>query len=325
MKTFWEVMTLCQKTGIDVRSLANIIAWLMELHRNRIITEDDTDGISMRYGSKEAIIGITQKILLREKIGDILAEGIVEAAKRIGRGSEDYIKHAKGSPIDPHTPPLKGFGLATAVSPVGDLTKGFILGEVVLAMMIGTNREQEVIKKSLTEWEAISERITGIKYAADPRVLEGKAAFVRYNEDQNALADLLGICTWMTPFIGLPITSEHMAHILNIGWGMAISTERLIETSTRVRHVQRAFEIREGLTRADDKLPKAFYQEMKSDRDERTKVSLIPNDLEKLKDEYYRLRGWDINTGAPTRETLEKFELKEVAEDLQRYDKLPTG
>lgn len=324
MKVFWAVMTLCQKAGIDARSLSNVIAWLMELYKNKIITEDDVDGIPMEYGSSEAILEITRKILHREKIGDLLAEGTVEAAKRIGRGSENYIQHAKGSPIDTHIPPLKGVGLATAVSATGEGLKGFIVSEMDTALTIGVTGDQEVIENSLKKWEAISERITGTKNAADPRLTEGKAPFVQYNEDRNALGDLLGICTWMTPFIGLPITPEHMAYLLGIGLGIDITPESLLETSARVRHLQRAFEIREGLTRDDDKLTKGFYREMKSDGDKKNKVSLEPEELEKLKDEYYKLRGWDINTGAPTRETLERFGLKEVADDLQRYGKLPS-
>jgi aldehyde:ferredoxin oxidoreductase len=323
MKVFWEVMTLCQRDGIDARSLANIIAWLMELYKNKIITEDDTDGIPMEYGSKEAILEIARKILHREKIGDLLAEGIVEAAKKIGRGSENYIQHAKGSPIDTHIPPLKGVGLATAVSATGEGIKGFIVSEMDTALTIGKIGDQAAIEKSLKKWEAVSEQVAGTKKAADPRLTVGKASFVYYNEDRNSLGDLLGVCTWMTPFIGLPITPDHMAHLLSIGLGVDVSPELLLETSARVRHLQRAFEIREGLNRADDKLAKGFYRDMKSDQDKETKVSLSPEELEKLKDEYYQLRGWDVNTGTPTRETLERFGLKEVADDLQRHGKLP--
>jgi aldehyde:ferredoxin oxidoreductase len=319
MKVFWEVMTLCQKAGIDARSLGNIIAWLMELYKNKVITEDDTDGIAMQYGSKEAILEISRKILNREKIGDLLAEGIIEAAKKIGRGAENYIQHAKGSPLDTHIPPLKGIGLATAVSATGEGIKGFIVSEMDTALTIGKTRDQEAIEQSLKKWEALSKQVAGTRNAADPRLTEGKAIFVRYNEDRNAVGDLLGICTWMTPFIGLPITPEHMAQVLALGLGVNISQELLLETSARMRHLQRAFEIREGLSRNDDKLSQGFYREMKSDQDKMTKVSLDAEELEKLKDEYYQLRGWDIKTGTPTRETLEQFGLKEVADDLERH------
>src|SRR3990172_9363252 len=324
MKVFWEVMILCQKAGIDARSLANVIAWLMELYKNKIITEDDTDGIPMQYGSREAILEISRKILQREKIGDLLAEGIVEAAKKIGRGAEEYLQHAKGSPMDTHIPPLKGIGLATAVSATGEGIKGFIVSEMDTALTFGMSGDQEDLENRLKKWEAISKQIAGTRDAADPRLTEGKAPFVSYNEDLHGLGDLLGICTWMTPFIGLPITPKHMAHILSIGFGVDTPVGSLIETSARVRHLQRAFEVREGLSRADDKLAKGFYREMKSDRDKKTKVSIDPEELEKLKDEYYQLRGWDITGGAPKRETLERFGLKEVADDLQRHGKLPS-
>jgi len=319
MKVFWEVMTMCQKAGLDARSLGNILAWLMELYKNQIINEDDTDGIAMRYGNKEAILEMSKRIIEREKIGDILAEGIVEAAKKIGRGSEKYVQHAKGSPIDTHIPPLKGIGLATAVSATGEGIKGFIVSEMDTALTIGRTKDQAAIEEVLKKWEGISEQVAGTKKAADPRLTEGKAIFVCYNEDRNSVADLLGVCTWMTPFIGLPITVEHMGQLLSIGLGRDIAVESLLEASARMRHLQRAFEIREGLGgREADKLAPGFYREMKSDYDRTTRVSLSPEELERLKDEYYQLRGWDVRTGIPTRETLARYGLEEVADDLAR-------
>lgn len=318
MLVFWEVMVMCQRYGVDARSMANVIAWLMELYEKGIITEDDTDGIPVKYGSKEAILEMARKIIHRERIGDILADGLVEASRRIGRGSEEYLLHSKGSPIDTHIPPLRGVSLATAVSATGEGIKGFIVSEFATALTIGQTQDEAQIRKALGRWEENARQVAGSAQAADPRLSEGKAAYVRHNEDQNGLGDIVGVCTWMTSFMGLPITVEHMADLISIGFGRPVTPEALFEAVARTRHLQRAYEIREGMTRAHDALPKRFYQQIKPEVASASRVALSPEELERLKDDYYRLRGWDVQTGAPRRETLERCGLKEVADDLER-------
>lgn len=321
MQVFWETMVLCQRYGLDARSAANVISWLMELYERKIITEDDTDGIPLHYGSKEGILEITRKIIARERIGDLLADGMLEAARRIGRGSEEYIQHSKGSPIDTHIPPVRGIGLATAVSPTGEGIKGFIVSELDTAITIGTAHSEEEIEKTLKRWEKVSMRVTGNAQAGDPRLREGKAAYVLHHEDQNGVGDVVGICTWMTPFIGLPITPDHLADLLCTG-GLEVTTEGLMESSARVRHLQRAYEAREGMTRENDMLPKSFYRPLQSDQEGKGKMAMDAAELEVLKSEYYQLRGWAVQTGIPTRETLERYGLKEVADDLEERGKL---
>ncbi|MDP6560948.1 MAG: aldehyde ferredoxin oxidoreductase C-terminal domain-containing protein, partial [Candidatus Binatia bacterium] len=279
MQVFWETMVLCQRYGMDARSVANVLSWLMELYERKIITEDDTDGISLHYGSKEAIIEITRKMIARERIGDLLADGMLEAAKRIGRGSEEFIQHSKGSPIDTHIPPVRGIGLATAVSPTGEGIKGFVVSELDTAITIGTTQNEEEVEKTLKRWEKMSEQVTGNPRAGDPRLREGKAALVRHHEDQNGIGDIVGICTWMTPFMGLPITPKHLVDLLHVGGGPKITTEELMEASTRVRHLQRAYEAREGMTREHDRLPKSFYRELKSDQESKGKMALDAAEL----------------------------------------------
>ena len=114
------------------------------------------------------------------------------------------------------------------------------------------------------------------------------------------------------------------AKALSAGLGRDISADELIEAALRVRHLERAYEAREGLTREDDTLPgsvfkspisRGAYKGMKLERDK----------FEKMKDEYYTIRGWDVKTGIPTEETLNKFGLNDVAQDLKKRGILPTA
>jgi aldehyde:ferredoxin oxidoreductase len=110
---------------------------------------------------------------------------------------------------------------------------------------------------------------------------------------------------------------EDLAELFSVGMGgNPVSSEDLLAAAEKNRNVERAFEVREGLTRKDDMLPKrefnknigGWFKEVYIDR----------NEFEKAKDEYYALRGWDIQTAAPTGGTLAALGLDDIAEDLKK-------
>ena len=81
-------------------------------------------------------------------------------------------------------------------------------------------------------------------------------------------------------------------------------------------NIMRALQVKKGLTRDDDNVSKNFTADFKTDA--KRKKLLLSNDaeLEQMKDEYYRLMGWDLKTGWPTRATLEKLDLSDIADSL---------
>jgi len=101
-----------------------------------------------------------------------------------------------------------------------------------------------------------------------------------------------------------------------------LSAEGLEEAGERINNLERAYFVREGFTREEDHLRGRIAEEpvpegpFKGER-------IDPQKFEKMLDDYYRLRGWDIETGIPTRKRLEKLDLKDVADDLERLGKLP--
>ena len=122
-----------QRYGVDITSSTGIIHWLMELYGKGVITAKDTDGIPMERGSREAIIGIFRKIVHREGFGDVLADGILPAAERIGRGARDYANQMKGLTLGSASAPnslipAKGAALCTVMSSRGDVMRGRTAG-----------------------------------------------------------------------------------------------------------------------------------------------------------------------------------------------------
>ncbi|MEM2961254.1 MAG: aldehyde ferredoxin oxidoreductase C-terminal domain-containing protein, partial [Candidatus Bathyarchaeia archaeon] len=110
--------------GIDLLSTAHTLAWAMELYQRGIITEEDTGGIPLTWGDRDAILGMIGKIARREGLGGILADGPLKAAKEIGKGAEYYVMHTKGlTHFDVDYRAHKMWALATATGPRGDLIR----------------------------------------------------------------------------------------------------------------------------------------------------------------------------------------------------------
>lgn len=90
---------LCNRYGIDVISTSECISFAMELYQRGILSQKDTDGLDLTWGNSEAVLQLIEKIAYRQGFGDLLADGVVKAAERIGRGSEKYALHVKGLEI----------------------------------------------------------------------------------------------------------------------------------------------------------------------------------------------------------------------------------
>jgi len=321
-----ECAIVCQRYGIDCISAAKILAWLMELYEKGVITPTDTDGIPMKWGSRAAIRGMLDKIVYRQGIGDILANGILHAIKKIGAGSEEYANQVKGIPMvevwSPDTLPLlKGMALATAVSSRGDSmtarTAEIEIGAELVPLGLNGEAAGE-LAKSVREQ---AKMITGTEKAAMRQEYEGKPALVAYSEDLAILADSLSTCKNMGPFVGRPFSPEYQATLFSAGSGVKTSVDILFEFAKKVRTLERSYDIREGLTRETDTLPKQFMDKP-IEKGRFTGEVLESDKFEKMKSEYYALRGWDAVTGIPTKETLERLGLSEIAQDLVKPAKL---
>ncbi|MFC2022433.1 aldehyde ferredoxin oxidoreductase family protein, partial [Chloroflexota bacterium] len=319
MLVFWETFIMCQRYGLDARSLANALAWLMELYENGIITAKDTDGIPMSYGNPEAILSMPKKISYREGIGDLLADGPVVAAKKIGKGAEDFLLVSKGLSTSTHVPAVKSWALAWAMSPTGEGAQAQTYLDIRVANLYTQEADIASFEERAEKYRERAEKAVGIRQAADPRVVEGKAALVRHSEQQADMADITGMCTWMTPVIaGLPVDVEMIANAMSIGLGTPVTVETLTNAGIRMRQVERAFGIRSGLSRGDDSVSKKFYQQLRPDGQIMAEIGVTEDELEEMKNDYYQLMGWDVETGVPTRETLMKLGLADVASVLQK-------
>ena len=155
---------------------------------------------------------------------------------------------------------------------------------------------------------------------------EGKAASLIEDEHNQNLADYLGFCRMLTTSFNVGVPKElgvkRFSELYAIGTGMSISHEEMIEAIDRGLDLGRAYDCRAGLTRKQDRLPKRFLNTVVTEGPQKGRM-VEGEKLEQMKSEYYELKGWDVATGIPKRETLTKRGLSYVADDLERRGKLP--
>jgi aldehyde:ferredoxin oxidoreductase len=295
---------------MDSTSTTQMIRWLMELYEEGIITRADTDGVAMEWGSPEAILTAIEQIAYRRGIGDVLAESSVRAAEKLGRGSIGYVNHVKGLPIYGQQNPsnmaaFKGTCLSASVSPRGDTRRG---------MHFPVDQYEEVEDP---------EKLPEERKRELAQCYEGEAKAVADKEDVALACDMLSVCkytiTWMQA-----LTLQDAADLYAAGSGVETSEESLLERARKIRTLERAIDVREGLTREIETLPERYFNKNQPVREGPYRGNVLDSKrFEDMKTEYYALRGWDPVTGVPTGETLRKLGLEDVAGDLERWGRSP--
>lgn len=272
---------ICNRYGIDTISTGNIIGWAMELYERGIITDTDTDGLCLKFGNDEAMVELTRRIALREgKFGDLLAEGLIKAAERIGKGSERLIMHVKGLGLPAYEPRgVWGHALSYATSIRG--------GCHLRAYMIAPE-------------------ILGVPKKMDPLTVEGKAEMCKMFQDYFAVVDSVQVCKFVT----FALTIDDFAAALTALTGWEYTGESLLKVGERIYNLERIIQCREGIRRGDDALPDRFLKEPAPVGPAKGKV--VPLDV--MLDEFYKIRGWNIKTGVPTPGKLKELGLEKEAE-----------
>jgi aldehyde:ferredoxin oxidoreductase len=297
----------CQKLGIDIFSAASDVSFLMELYEKGIITEKDTDGVPLQWGDKEALGLIIEKIARREGIGGLFSEGIIRAAEQIGRGAEEFAYHTKGVELVHYSLYMIDAALAAAISQRGDQVRAH--GATLMSLSANVPQEYlQLLTSSLPRH--LAETVLREGYVER---YEGKAGLVEHFERINSLSDILGVCRWwMTgAMLSNVLTPEAGAQLASYATGKDFDEQSMSYINERVESVIRAFNVREGLTRRDDAVPKFYFDK----RSQRHGVKLDPEKFSKVLTDYYALRGWDKH-GIPRKDRLEALGLDYVAEDL---------
>ena len=290
---------LCNMYGLDTISTGNSIAFAMELYEHGIITKEDTEGIELTWGNPQAIIQMIRKIARREGLGDLLAEGVKRMAEKLDKGSEKFAIHSKGMEcpmVEPRAEVGKGLSYATS-------NRGACHHQYTPFFP-----EEDMRRLSLT-------RIPG-----KTEISRDQAELVVKGENyRTVLPESLIICSFVTYE---SISMSDIAEFLNAVVGWKISFNELISAGERIFNLCRAFNVREGMTRNDDTIPLRFEKPL--DIGPTKGLTLKLDDLNRMLDYYYELRGWNIKTGVPMREKLKEICLEFVIDELEKLGILPS-
>ncbi|MFX1478977.1 MAG: aldehyde ferredoxin oxidoreductase family protein [Promethearchaeota archaeon] len=283
--------------GLDGDNTSVVMAWAFEAFEKGLITKEDTDGLELVWGNEEAILKLQEKIAYREGFGNILADGVNKAAKKIGKNSEQFaITQKKQDTVDPYRV-AKGWSLACATSPVAGR---HMRGSVNLPIATGPK---------------------GVKF--NPYSYKDQPPIVFWELRAKEIEDILGICVYVGTWSGVyALEPSDYVDLTNLALGTSLNEEELMLLGLKAYNLEKAFNtIHTSFNREDDLPHRRFFEEP---------ILSGPHKGEKLDkekynsmlDDFYDLLSWDKKTSWQTRETLQRLELNEVAEKLASVGKL---
>lgn len=291
---------LADKYGMCTIPLGNAIAFAKELYNRGIITKKDTEGLSLDWEEVDDQIELIHRIALREGFGNIIAEGMYSVAKRYGGEAMEYCYHVKGTCRGPSDYPAGVFTLAHATSTRGaDHLRG-------RSWAYGENDPEvfpDLIKKGYVSSDPVPALV--------------------FSENACTLADSLGRCkgsvnNWAAavPLVHKYPLWEGVAKLLTAATGVEFTGQTVVGALERIYAVERAFLVRQGITRKHDRI--VLRPQLKGTKEAEEEVK----NHEQLLSQYYAMRGWN-HEGIPTRAALEQLGLNYVADELEGHMSYP--
>lgn len=282
-----KASALCNAYSIDTISTGGTIAFAMECFENGILTTEETGGIDLKFGNADAMLKMVEAIAHREGLGDILAEGSARAAKKIGNGAEAFSIQVKNLELPMHEPRLnKAMALGFMVNPHG---ADHCCNLIDLAFKDAGDTP------SVTVPDAVP---LGMESAPFDDIGPKKIALLKIVQLKKIIFDSLTLCQF------LPYSYEQTAELTAgvTGWNTTVMEQ--LRAAERTMTMCRLFNIRQGLTAEDDKLPGRFFEPTTDGA--LSETALDPEKMETAKRYYYALMGWD-EKGVPTPEKLEEL------------------
>ncbi len=330
---------ICDDYGLDSWALEAMLGWLNRCYKNGLITEESSGLPFSKIGSLEFIEALIKMIALRDGFGDVLAQGLKKAAEQVGEQAPTFIRH-----IDPYDPRIYiTTALLWAMEPREPIQQLHEVG-LTLAQWVNWAKQGEDAYVTTDVIRGIARRFWGGEAAADFSTMEGKALAAKLIQDRQYAKEALMVCDWVYPIMTIKDSVDHLGNpafeseMLSAVTGNEVSEEELNLIGTRVFNLQRAILLREGHQgRANDRLPDEWHDKplkfgvmdpecLVPGKDGKV-ISRIGSTVdrqgfEQMKDEYYRLRGWNVETGLPTRESMKALDLESVADDLEERELL---
>ncbi|MFH1628261.1 MAG: aldehyde ferredoxin oxidoreductase C-terminal domain-containing protein [Pseudomonadota bacterium] len=327
----FKLLGRMNRDGLCLSTSMNMLSFVTKLYERGVLSQKDMGGLELKVGDSDFYLALLEKIVHRQDIGDVMAEGWYPLCEKVG--------------VDPSTDYETGCAITKGIDLLVDARiwpslfkqgTGFSpcmgLGSVVHAKAKHTH--------SATYWSHDELSISEVRRDAEKMGLTNEEIHRVFTEDSfdtgrlekyggeaETTYNAIGICDtavhWQyDPMRDIPWLSE----AYSAATGLDITPRELLRAGERIFNLERLFNVREGFTREDDRIPPIYLQNMETPLPAREGERYLTDwfgrrltreDLQGMLDAYYEERGWDIKTGIPTRDKLTELGLEEQAEMLK--------
>ena len=305
----FEIAGLAQEYGVDAFTTPQVMAFAVELYEAGILTDQDMPGFPS--GNEERFFWLLERIVRREGIGDVLANGVYWAARQIGKGAEAYDhntmkKHEQVAIKAGRLNPFYYLMLSTGEKI--NITQ--IQGGLPQMPIFGKEDKEEFVKDWMVPKEEFKQFILewgnpGTEFPYYPSI-QLTCELVDWQEAMHYIDNCTGICAGLSSRpLKPPYHIHNLPRIISAATGLDIDEAELLEITRRNRNLLRAINARKGLRRKDERPPEDHWKKR------------FPEYEAQLLDAYYKFKGWN-NDGIPTKETLHDLDLDYVSEDLEQ-------
>ncbi len=299
-----HLVAMANRAGIDFYSFTRLLDWLTTAYEQGLLSKEQL-GESL-HRDYNHYVNILTKTVTRKGIGNLIADGWIAVGDRLGLDPQDYWYAGICKGVD--------FIYDARVAKLHPLMVTFFTnprphhgGSHTITTGLGKDIEQ--IKEQLETWgipqESMDAIFTSTPYSG--RLNVGR--YTKWMEDAMALRNSLGVCSMYSAF-GL----ENMDWLANIYVGVTgieVSARDLLKAGERAFNFKKLANAREGFRREDDKPPSLWLRPMESPEgkiyteDYYKEKTISEDDFVKILDDYYRERGWNLESSLPLDEKLE--------------------
>ncbi len=281
---------LCNNYGLDTISTGGVASYLFECLEKGLLTREDCDGIEMGFGNAEGLFRLIEKIVQRDGIGNILADGLVTAVEKLGEKTAPYAMHVKNKVPAVHMAQVKpSLALMYAVSPIG---------------ADHMSNEHDWLLSS----EAEISKSLGILGGGDADCADlNKVRMTVYSGYYYSLMDSLCLCMFLWG-CGSLYSYRDLEDLVNAATGWQTSLYELMKVGERRMTMMRQVNARQGFTTEDDTLPARLFEALPDGpaKGRRVDAEAFPGMVSR----FYEFLGWDGTTGNPTPARLSELGLE---------------
>lgn len=286
LQAIYEANERCNAHGLDSISVGSAIAFAFEAWEKGLIGPKDTGGLELTWGNSAAMLTLVDAIARREGLGDLLAEGVMRAAEKLGQGSEAFAIHAGGSELPAHDPRYDaGFAVTYAAEP--------------------TPGRHTITSLGFAELQEVDARFMRSKalftLAGKRRKAGGKGRILKLGSVLTQVTNGAGLCLFGAQLgMAMPIFGY-----LNAVTGWQLSEDQWMAAGQRIQNVRHAFNLREGIALEQTRCtPRAVGRPVQ----EAGANAGVEIDEETMLREFYEEYGWQYPSGKPHRATLEQLD-----------------